>query len=223
MAVLISFEGIDGSGKTAQISLLADRLTTMGKRVTVRSYPVYESFFGREIGKLLAGSEPATDARRLDPLSMALWYALDRWLDYQLHREIFESEHYVLLNRYTLSNIVYQASRSRDPEGTQQWVEQLEHSILGLPRPDLYLVLDTPPVFASANVLAKQPRAYTGEAKDVYEGDAKLQQTTRARYLALAESLPNARLIRSHGEDGLLPPAIIAEEVIAALYDAGLL
>lgn len=223
MATLICFEGIDGSGKTAQISLLADTLTSLGKRVCVRSYPVYDSFFGQEVGRLLAGSSAGTDAARLDPQSMALWYALDRWLDHRERADIFRSDMYVLLNRYTLSNVVYQSLRSSAPTATQQWIDQLEHAVLGLPRPDLYVVLDTPPAFAGANVLAKQPRAYTADAKDVYERDLHLQHASRDLYLALGEHLPNACVIRSYDEGGLLPPATIAEQVLAAVRDAGLL
>jgi thymidylate kinase len=54
---IISFEGIDGTGKTTQINLLKDALTAKGYKVNVRSYPVYDSFFGTEIGKHLAGKE----------------------------------------------------------------------------------------------------------------------------------------------------------------------
>src|SRR5690349_6625961 len=145
MGKLIAFEGIDGSGKTSQIRLLAQALAEQGSSVAVRSYPAYTSFFGSEIRRLLtAGVEHECEGS--DPKSMALWYALDRWLDHRHNIQCFDGPEWVLLNRYTLSTVVFQSVR-HGPESTiADWVDTLEHDILGLPRPHLYIVLDISPI-----------------------------------------------------------------------------
>ena len=79
---IIAIEGIDGSGKTVQIELLQKKLLERGYSVSIRSYPVYSSFFGSQVGLLLSGSGgiKATD---VDQKSMAMWFALDRFDDFK--------------------------------------------------------------------------------------------------------------------------------------------
>ncbi len=211
----ICFEGIDSSGKTLQLGLLADFLRRHGHRVFERSYPIYDSFFGKHIGELLAGinGESASDC---DPMSMALWYALDRWQDYQLNLRRFENAEYVLLNRFTLSSVVYQTLRKND-QSLASWIEELEHEILKLPRPDLYVIFDVLPAMAKRNLTKKGRRAYLGEQADVYESDSSLQSRAAELYRCLGESLPNAAVISCHPKGTLLDPIHIHEEVVDLL------
>ena len=76
MRKVIAFEGIDGSGKTVQFNILKDYLCNMGYDVDCKEFPVYESFFGSIIGDLLSGKN-STNAGTLDPMSMALWFAME--------------------------------------------------------------------------------------------------------------------------------------------------
>ena len=87
---------------------LARRLSDRGMRVATRAFPAYDSFFGKEIGYLLSGAEGVT-ADQVDHKSMALWFALDR---FEAMRDYVDGEADVLLiNRYVLSNAVYQSIR----------------------------------------------------------------------------------------------------------------
>src|SRR5207244_6487047 len=129
---LIAIEGLDGAGKSTQVALLADALST----VDVVSFPRYDSFFGRQIRLLLDGAGDVS-AQTVDPRSMALWYALDRAQWARDRKPV--SDGVVLLNRYTLSNAVYQSARSG--EDLFDWVLRLEFEGLGLPRPDVTGVL----------------------------------------------------------------------------------
>ncbi|HBV52952.1 MAG TPA: thymidylate kinase, partial [Clostridiales bacterium] len=110
--VFIAFEGIDGSGKSIQFKILRETMTRRGKSVGILDFPNYDSFFGQEIGRLLSGKEAVT-ASELDPRSMSLWYAADRW---NAFRE-FEAARYdlVLMNRSTMANAAYQGTRCGDP------------------------------------------------------------------------------------------------------------
>ncbi len=78
MAFIIAFEGIDGTGKGTQMERAACRLLAAGRRVERLSFPIYSSFFGREDGKLLTGSD-GVRADTVDGKSMALWFARNCW------------------------------------------------------------------------------------------------------------------------------------------------
>ena len=108
---IIAIEGIDGSGKTVQIELLQKKLLERGYSVSIRSYPVYSSFFGSQVGLLLSGSGgiKATD---VDQKSMAMWFALDRFDDFKSF--VDGDADFLLINRYVLSNAVYQSIRDGD-------------------------------------------------------------------------------------------------------------
>jgi len=112
MTKIIAFEGIDGTGKTVQLKRLADRLAAEGRyRVHTLSFPMYDTFFGAECGRLLSGSG-GVSANDVDGKSMALWYALDRFEAFQ-SRDLSSTD-VLLINRYVLSNAVYQSVRDRD-------------------------------------------------------------------------------------------------------------
>ena len=197
MTKFISFEGIDGTGKTTQINLTKEWLIHSNYKVTILSYPVYDSFFGKEIGKHLSGK----DNELTDPKSMALWFALDRWNDYKENKDTIESYDIVLLNRYTLSSMVYQVIRADGSKELAAWIEDLEHNVLSLPRPDLYLIFDLPFNLAYRNNSIKGKREYIDHEVDKYESDEDLQVNARSLYKELGMSLPSGRIIEC-AEDG---------------------
>lgn len=189
---LIAVEGVDGAGKATQVSLLATALST----VDVVSFPRYDTFFGRHIRALLDSGEAMT----LDPRSMALWYALDR-AQWAADRKPGP----VLLNRYTLSNAVYQSARSADPE-MFGWVLRLEYEELRIPRPDVTVVLDVPP-----EVSRQRVRSRDG-AGDAYERSSALQSRVRDGYLAAASRLPDVVVVPALGD-----PSEVHELVLRAV------
>ena len=111
MSRIITLEGIDGTGKGTQTRRLKAALEQRGLKVGELSFPAYGSYFGGYVGQYLSG-KLGTAADRVDQHSMALWFALDRWEAMQA----FDPEAYdvVLINRYVLSNAVYQSIRDLD-------------------------------------------------------------------------------------------------------------
>jgi dTMP kinase len=209
---VIAIEGIDGSGKTVQFGLLESHLKGKGFNVAVRSYPVYSSFFGSQVGKLLSASE-GLGADSVDGKSMALWFALDRWEDMKGYRD--GEADVMLINRYALSNAVYQSIRDCDLQKPDllEWVFDLEFHHFKIPEPDIHLIFDVDPEQAAGNVAKKGFREYVGEGRDVYEAQSSIQQRARAKYLDYAKRLGNAVVIRCMENGKLLPKEVIAEKV----------
>ena len=216
--LIVAIEGIDRAGKTTQTERLRASLEASGERVAVVSFPRYESFFGRTIRALLDGNG-STSAATLDARSMSLWYALDRW---QAMGRLDPAATVVLLNRYTLSNAVYQSARVPDAEADElfRWVLELEFGELGLPQPDLTVILDVAAEVSQARSHRVGGADGRDEAPDVYERSAGLLARARARYLAAPQFLAGIEVIACSDADGLLldPAAVHAEvaSVVAA-------
>lgn len=202
---IIAIEGIDGSGKTVQRGLLQKKLESAGYSVSVKSFPEYDSFFGKQIGLLLKGDGLRAD--RVDSKSMCLWFALDRWQSFRNYQD--GEADYLIINRFTPSNAVYQSVRAID-EGLPDnwdWVHELEQGRLGLPEPDCYVLLDVDPEPAQKNVDKKGERDYISAGRrDVYEAQRGLLRRARERYLSIAEREPNFTVISCMENSRLLPP-----------------
>ncbi len=206
---IIAVEGIDGSGKNLQVDLLYEKLQSRGLKCHKVSFPDYEGFFGTEIGKMLKGDE-AVSAKEVDGKSMALWYALDRWNKF---KEINTADYDVLLlNRYTLSNVIYQSLNSGDKE-FEDWIFKLEHEILNLPKPDIYILLDVNQEISRQNVEKKGYRDYVGEKADVYEDSSDLMAAVRKLYLDYANRTGNVYIIQSVDNNQMRPFNEIHDEI----------
>ena len=213
---IIAFEGIDGTGKSVQMEALREKLTQRGLRVGVLSFPGYDSFFGGCVGRYLTKKD-GVSASDVDQRSMALWFAMDRWAAFQG----FDYGRFdvLLINRYVLSNAVYQSIRDRDVDKPDilDFVLRLEHEELRLPRPDLYLILDVDLSAAQDNVTKKGYRDYVGDEKDEYEQQDAIQMRARAKYLSFGERLGNVQVIPCMKAGALLPIETIADRVFAAV------
>lgn len=215
--MIIAVEGIDGSGKTLQMNRLVSRLKQRGFSVMELSFPRYSNFFGEQIGHFLRGEWVRAD--KVDSRSMCLWFAMDRWKAFQ---EIDYSEYDILLiNRYTLSNAVYQAIRDIDLGlgDNWEWVKELECGQLDLPEPDLYLLLDLDPELAQKNVDNKGQREYI-DGRDVYEEQQDLLARARARYLDIASREQNVAIVSCMEGGKQASPDLVALRVWDALKAA---
>ncbi|MDY5001684.1 MAG: hypothetical protein SO122_04365 [Eubacteriales bacterium] len=219
---IITIEGIDGSGKTVQFDLLSSKLESMGYSVAKRAFPVYESFFGSQVGRLLSGADgiKATD---VDQKSMALWFALDRFDSF---RDFSDGEaDFLLINRYVLSNAVYQSIRDCDmgKPDIVDWVFELEYEKLGLPRPTLNLFFDVDTDCAGRNVDKKGFREYVGSGRDAYESSISIQQRARNKYIGIAERYDDVEIIHCTENNAMRPPESISENVMSILRSRGLI
>lgn len=192
--LIVAFEGLDSSGKTTQIEMLRSRLVSQGIDSRIASSPRYESLVGQEIMRRL--HDPAKGASETDPMSMALWYATDRWRHFN-DLQLPVAAGMTILNRFTLSNAVYQASRVEPPQRMEmfRWVVALEREVFELPQPDITFFIDVDPAESlnrSRDRVALDDRAST---PDVYEQSLELQVTAREMYLAAAEQDPTIHVL----------------------------
>lgn len=215
-ARIIAFEGIDGSGKGVQFNSIYRILTSKGAHVGKMDFPAYDEFFGREIGRMLSGNSAVT-ANTVDVKSMSLWYAMDRYLAFE-KMDVYAYD-YILLNRSTLSNAVYQSARccEKERQGLMEWIEELEFTYLKIPRPDLYVIFDVPPAQSEINVAKKGHRDYVGEKADVYEADKGFMSDVRQSYIEASQVFENTVVINCMGSDGMLPVESISEMVEQAI------
>lgn len=218
---IIAFEGIDGCGKTTQAELLKEHLLHLGYQTYLYSFPQYDGFFGSEIKKMLSGETISAD--KVDPKSMALWYALDRWTALSLLTHTMPKPDYIIFNRYTLSNIVYQSVRAQDIENIEKWIYQLEHIYLSFPQPNLYLIFDGAPEILQQNISQRDSKGRTEEA-DVYEKSLDFMKKIRKRYIECLE-MQDATRIGIDIMDGkkLLDKEIIHKSVLGILYGHNIL
>lgn len=186
--LFISFEGIDGSGKSTQARLLADYLAGEGFEVVLTREPG-GSPGAEDIRKLVLEGDPD----RWSPETELLLFTAAR-RDH-LERVItpaLEAGKVVICDRFADSTRAYQG---RAGKGMRQKVDQL-HLLMIKREPDLTILVDMDPATGLARALARG----TGEERFETFGQ-KLQQQIRGDFLAMAEEFPNRFRVINGGQD----------------------
>ncbi len=193
--VFVAFEGGDGAGKSTQVRLLADWLTSLGREVLVTRQPGGTPL-GAQIRDLVLHGD------HVSPRAEALLFAADKAQHVDLViRPALEAGGVVITDRYTDSSIAYQGA-GRDLGADE--VAQLQRWAVDSVVPDLTVIID---------VSAQEGRRRRGEVHDRLEseGDA-FHESVRAHFLALAAQAPHRYLVL----DGTLP----ADDLAAAVREA---
>lgn len=170
--MFIVLEGSDGSGKTTQFKLLAERLRAAGHEVDTYDFPRYEEPSSYFVKRYLNGEYgPASE---VSPYTASLFYALDRFEAAPLIRQSLAEDKIVLANRYTGSNMAHQGAkfpRAGEQRGFFVWADSLEFQLLGIPRPTINIFLRVPAEAAYKLIKQKPPRGYTSKNHDEHEAD----------------------------------------------------
>ena len=180
--LFISFEGIDGVGKSTQADLLETWLKAQGKTV-VRTLEPGGTEVGVEIRKILLHHRGD-----LAPRAEAALFAADRAHHVASKiRPALERGEVVITDRYFDSSVAYQGAGR---ELSQTEVRDLSLWAVGGLLPDLTVLLDLP-----ADV-ARNRRNGSGTEPDRLESE-KIEFFERARqaYLDLAKAEPNRFLV----------------------------
>jgi dTMP kinase len=135
---LITLEGLDGSGKSTQLALEAERLRQLGKRVTVTREPG-----GTPLGQHLREILLHAARDRMTPLAeLALMFAARAQHIEQLILPALKSGDIVLCDRFTDSSVAYQGYGRGVPLDV---IQGLESCLCQGVRPDLTIILDIDP------------------------------------------------------------------------------
>lgn len=165
---IIAIEGIDGAGKNTTTKQLAKLLNA-----TTITFPQY--------GKTQAAHQITQHLKNptLNPWHAAQLFAQDR------AQTPLPTTGTIIIDRYVASNAAYLKAKTGDPNALQA-IEDLEHTTLKLPTPDLYILIDTP--VDTAMHRTKQRANTHGTTPDTNETDRNLQHKVRETYLHMAET-----------------------------------
>lgn len=201
--LFISFEGIDGSGKSTQARLLADTLRAQGREVVLTREPG-GSPGAEQIRALVLEGEPD----RWSPHTEILLFTAAR-RDH-LERTIapaLAAGKVVICDRFTDSTRMYQGLSRGD---LRALVDQLHDVMIGR-EPDLTLLIDMDPETGLARALARNG---TEERFETFGAD--LQRRMRAGFLALADEFPD----RIRTIDGNRTADAVAADIRATVQSA---
>lgn len=196
--MFITFEGIDGSGKSTQARLLADALTEAGHEVVLTREP--------------GGSEGAEEIREL-----LLRGATDRWsaeteclLFTAARRDHLEKTilpalrtgKIVISDRFADSTRLYQGISRGDLRGL---VDRLHEMVIGR-EPDLTFIIDINPTIGLERALSRE-----GSEARFEEMGVKMQSVLRMGFLKLAQEFSRRCVV----VDGARPRDSVADKVLA--------
>ena len=193
--MFISFEGVEGAGKTTQIARLAARLQAEGRQDILTTREPGDGPLGAELRRLAL--HPPMDMM-VEPRAELLIMMADRAQHVgQVIRPHLDSGGIVLCDRYADSSLAYQGyGRGLDLAEIKRLNDYATHGLL----PDLTLLLDLDPAIG----LARQ-----NERNVMEEESLPFHQRIRAGFLALAEAEPSRwRVINSSR-----PPEIVQKEI----------
>jgi dTMP kinase len=191
--MFITFEGIEGSGKSVQIARAKEYLQQQGVGCLVTREPGGTDF-GLDLRQVLLRA----DGSRREPWSELLLYLADR---YQHLKEVIEpalqSGRVVLSDRYQDATRAYQGAARGIPESEIETMVQL----LGIIEPDRTILLD----LAAEEGLARARKRNLADPSAAAEGrfeaeDIAFHKRVREAYLKLACRAPHRiHVIRASG------------------------
>ncbi len=192
MALLIVFEGVEGSGKTTQTQILRDKLESVNQHAITTREPGGTAS-GELIRNIILDQEDLTPMSELYLFNAARSLLIEQLVIPQLRKEV-----HVIMDRFIYSTMAYQSYGREIPLQTVKTINEIaSHQVV----PDVVVLLDIPPQKA----LSRRP-----DPRDRFEREA-LDFHTKIRdgYLAMAQENPRDWIVI----DADLKPDQIAEIV----------
>lgn len=201
--LFLTFEGIDGSGKSTQCKRLAAALEARGHDCVLTREPG-GSPGAEEIRRLVLEGDPDrwSAATELLLFTAARRDHLERLIDPSV-----ADGKVVICDRYADSTRMYQGLSRGDLRAT---VDQLHELMIGR-EPDITILLDMDPSTGLARAKGRQ-----GHEERFEDMGLQLQQKMRAGFLSLAQEFSH-RFVIVNGDQ---PPEDVAAEVLTATLKA---
>ena len=176
--IFITFEGIDGSGKSTQVKYLANRLMTLGREVVLTREPG-GSTGAEEIRSLVLEGAPERWSAETEIL---LFTAARRDHMEKLILPALEDGKIVICDRFADSTRMYQGLTRGDLRST---VDSLTDLMIKR-QPDLTILIDMDPELGHRRAKARNTKEERFEDFGV-----DLQRRMRAGFLQLAKEFPD--------------------------------
>lgn len=183
--IFLSFEGIDGSGKSTQAKRLAAYLETLDREVVLTREPG-GSKGAEEIRALVLQGDPDRWSAETELL---LFTAARRDHIERTVRPAIAEGKIVICDRFADSTRMYQGLSRGDLRGK---VDALHSLMIGL-EPDLTILIDMDPAQGLARAKGRQ-----GTEERFEDFGLPLQEKMRAGFLALAQEFPD-RIVTING------------------------
>ena len=187
--IFITFEGIDGSGKSTQVKYLANRLMTLGREVVLTREPG-GSTGAEEIRSLVLEGAPERWSAETEIL---LFTAARRDHMEKLILPALEDGKIVICDRFADSTRMYQGLTRGDLRGT---VDSLTDLMIKR-QPDLTILIDMDPELGHGRAKARNTKEERFEDFGV-----DLQRRMRAGFLQLAKEFPDRIRIVNGNQSG---------------------
>lgn len=208
MAHFITFEGIEGSGKTTQIAMVAEFLRNQGHDVLTTREPG-GCPIANAIREILL--HPANDAL-VDRAELLLYAAARAQHVAEVIQPALQTGKIVLCDRYTDATLAYQGyGRGLDLE----LIEELNILACGDCRPNLTLLLDMPHDAGLQRALQRNSVENMTDEGRFEQESLDFHQRIREGYLALAKRAPQ----RMQVIDATGNPSEVSERLIACLQN----
>lgn len=207
MGFFITFEGIEGSGKTTQMEMLKDHLEWKEKKVVAVREPG-GTVLGERIRTILLNIEREkespdgdgvdVEAEGLDPLAeLFLYEACRAQLVVNVIRPALKEDKIVICDRFIDSTVAYQSfGRGLDIKGVRPLNKWACRGVM----PDVTFVIDCTPEVGLKRALSRIAANDSGPKEDRFEKeDIEFHTRIRDGYLYLAREDP-ARIRLINGE-----------------------
>ncbi|OGZ22218.1 MAG: hypothetical protein A2W55_00700 [Candidatus Nealsonbacteria bacterium RIFCSPHIGHO2_02_38_10] len=218
------FEGIDGSGKSTQTNLLAQRLIKEGYKMEKIDFPQHGEKSSGLVDEYLNGKYGSSE--EVGPYRASVFFACDRYAASFKIRKWLEEGKIVICDRYTTSNIGHQGGKIKNKEERRKyfkWLFDFEYNLFGIPRQDFTFLLKTSPEFSlklsnkiTDHEKMARRKAYLkdSETTDIHEKDRKHLSNALESFLQTANEFPeNFEIIECVEKEKLSPPEIIHQKI----------
>lgn len=193
MSLFLTFEGIEGCGKTTQIGLLASHLKRTRLRFLITREPG-----GTEVGDKIRQILLSSENTRIEPLAELFLYAAARVQHFrQLIQPALSRGEIVVCDRYADATLAYQGfGRGID----QGWIEEIHARSVDNGKPDLTFLLDLP-VEEGLRRAWKRMEGHPVK-EDRFEKEAvDFHERVRQGYLTLARREPQRIVVLDGRQD----------------------
>lgn len=176
----IVFEGIDGAGKSTQISLLEQKLKKDGRRVFVTAEPT-QSVTGGALRDALSGNYKRTAAE------LAAMFLADRVFHNVNEKtgimQAIENGFDVICDRYYYSSFAYQGT-----ECSLDWVMKMNLDCPEILRPDVCIFLDLDAESSKKRIDSQRASV------DIFEESTEILNSIRKKFFEVFERLPDENI-----------------------------